>query len=413
MKVVKVLCVPGQTGFFTDDQAAIGAGAEHDGFTYVGPARTPGLAAIRNPGETVSVLLVLEDGQVAHGDCASVQYAGVGGRDPVFNPVEAIELIESIVAPRLLGRDLVNFREVAPEFDTLRADGQTLHTAIRYGVSQAVLDAVARTRGITMAEVIRDEYDTGASLRPVPIFAQSGDDRYNNVDKMILRRVAALPHGLINTVDDKLGRSGELLEAYVVWVRNRVLQLRHSPDYEPLLHFDVYGTVGMAFGADPSRMADYLARLGELAAPFQLRIEHPVDAGSRDAQIKAFAALRQQLKLRDSTVQLSVDEWCNTLDDVHAWVAAGAAHAVHVKTPDLGSVHNTAEALIAVRRAGLSAFCGGTCNETDRSAQVCAHVAMACEAELVLAKPGMGVDEGVMIVANEMARVHALAETRL
>ena len=37
---------------------------------------------------------------------------------------------------------------------------------------------------------------------------------------------------------------------------------------------------------------------------------------------------------------------------------------------------------------------------------------MACEATQVLAKPGMGVDEGLMIVANEMARTAALVRAR-
>jgi methylaspartate ammonia-lyase len=37
---------------------------------------------------------------------------------------------------------------------------------------------------------------------------------------------------------------------------------------------------------------------------------------------------------------------------------------------------------------------------------------MACGAGQILAKPGMGVDEGMMIVGNEMARVTAIAATR-
>jgi methylaspartate ammonia-lyase len=56
--------------------------------------------------------------------------------------------------------------------------------------------------------------------------------------------------------------------------------------------------------------------------------------------------------------------------------------------------------------------CGGTCNETDLSARVCTHIAMACGAGQVLAKPGMGVDEGLMLAGNEMARVTALAQAR-
>ena len=50
-----------------------------------------------------------------------------------------------------------------------------------------------------------------------------------------------------------------------------------------------------------------------------------------------------------------------------------------------------------------------SCNETDKSAEVSVNIAVACNATQFLAKPGMGVDEGLMIVNNEMNRVIALA----
>ena len=412
MQIVDVLCVPVRAGFFADDQAAIRAGARADGFTYSGSALTPGFRAVRDPGEAVSVLLVLSDGQVAHGDCAAVQYQGVGGRDRVFRAAEAVEVLQRVVAPVLVGAELTDFPGLAARVESLTDDGRPLHTAVRYGVSQAVLDAVARARGVTMAEVIRDDYATGLPIRPVPMFVQCGDERYANVDRMILKGAGFLPHGLINQVETKLGADGGLFAEYLTWVRNRILALRLDRGYRPVLHFDVYGTVGLAFDADAGRMADYLARLGELSAPFRLQIEHPVDAGSRDGQIAALAALREALARRGSAVQIIVDEWCNTLDDVAQFVAAGAADVVHVKTPDLGGIGNSVQALLLVARGGLGAYCGGTCNETDRSAQVTAHVAMACGAEQVLAKPGMGVDEGLMVVGNEMARVAALVAAR-
>jgi len=37
---------------------------------------------------------------------------------------------------------------------------------------------------------------------------------------------------------------------------------------------------------------------------------------------------------------------------------------------------------------------------------------MACGADQILAKPGMGVDEGLQVVGNEMIRVAALAAFR-
>lgn len=412
MVIADVVAVPVRSGFFADDQAAIRGGAAHDGFTYSGTPATAGFRAIRQPGEAVSVLLVLDDGQVAQGDCAAVQYSGVGGRGGVFEAHAAAETIDRHVGPWLCGRPVTRFREMAREVEGLTVEGRPLHAAIRYGVTQALLDAVARTQRVTMAEVVRDEYETGIAIRTVPLFVQSGDDRHTNVDKMVLKEADVLPHGLINAVDTKLGRDGELLLAYVAWVRGRIMSLRSRPEYSPRLHFDVYGTIGLAFDHDVDRVAEYLERLGAVAAPFGVCVEHVIDGGSRSEQIRISAALRSALRERGSAVQIAVDEWCNTLEDIELFVAAEAADVIHVKTPDLGGINNTIEALLLVARSGLSAYCGGSCNETDRSAQVSAHIAMACGAAQVLAKPGMGVDEGMMIVGNEMARTAALIANR-
>ncbi len=204
LSIVGVLTVAVRSGFFADDQSAIRAGVTRDGFSYAGDPVTAGFRSIRQPGEAVSVLLLLSDGQVAHGDCASVQYPGVGGRDPVFDGAAAIDTIERHVAPLLRNLSLVDFRTPAALVDTLTVDGGPLHTAIRYGVTQALLDAVARSRRLSMAEVIRDEYETGVELVPVPMFVQSGDDMHDNVDKMVLKEADVLPHGLINHVETKV-----------------------------------------------------------------------------------------------------------------------------------------------------------------------------------------------------------------
>ena len=155
-----VVLSKGLTGFYFDDQRAIRRGNySENGFTYDGVPVTPGFVKIRQAGESVSVQLVLEDGQVAYGDCAAVQYSGAGGRDPLFLANSYIPQIEAYVVPRLLGRKLTSFRELAEEIDGLRnGDGKPLHTAIRYGVTQAILDAVAKSRHVTMAEVVVDEY---------------------------------------------------------------------------------------------------------------------------------------------------------------------------------------------------------------------------------------------------------------
>lgn len=412
MKIIDVVCSAGKTGFYFDDQRAIKAGAGHDGMFYLGETVTPGFETIRQSGESISVQLILEDGQVAFGDCAAVQYSGAGGRDPLFLAKDFIPVIEKEIAPKLIGRDLNNFKTLAEEFDSMQVEGKRLHTAIRYGITQALLDAVAKARKVTMAEVIQADYNTGLKITKRPIFTQSGDDRYMNADKMIIKGADVLPHALINNVKEKLGEHGEILLDYVKWLRDRILAKRVNPEYYPIFHIDVYGTIGAAFNCDTVKMADYIATLVEAAKPFKLRIEGPMDVEDRDKQIEALAALTAEVDRRGIEVELVADEWCNTLEDIKLFADKKAGHVVQIKTPDLGGVNNIADAILYCNKVGIGSYCGGTCNETNRSAEVTTNIGMACGALQVLAKPGMGVDEGFMIVFNEMARVEALVNRR-
>lgn len=412
MKIIDVVCSAGKTGFYFDDQRAIKAGAGHDGMFYLGETVTPGFETIRQSGESISVQLILEDGQVAFGDCAAVQYSGAGGRDPLFLAKDFIPVIEKEIAPKLIGRDLNNFKTLAEEFDSMQVEGKRLHTAIRYGITQALLDAVAKARKVTMAEVIQADYNTGLEITKRPIFTQSGDDRYMNADKMIIKGADVLPHALINNVKEKLGEHGEILLDYVKWLRDRILAKRVNPEYYPIFHIDVYGTIGAAFNCDTVKMADYIATLVEAAKPFKLRIEGPMDVEDRDKQIEALAALTTEVDRRGIEVELVADEWCNTLEDIKLFANKKAGHVVQIKTPDLGGVNNIADAILYCNKVGIGSYCGGTCNETNRSAEVTTNIGMACGALQVLAKPGMGVDEGFMIVFNEMARVEALVNRR-
>ena len=410
MKIVDIVCSKGRTGFYFDDQRAIKGGAGHDGIFYVGAPVTEGFTSVRQAGESISVMIVLEDGQVAYGDCAAVQYSGAGGRDPLFLADDFIPVIEQYIKPELVGKEADDFRGLAAMMEAIQVDGKRLHTAIRYGVSQAILDAVAKATGRMMCEVVADEYGCSVSEKPIAIFTQSGDDRYNNADKMIIKGADVLPHALINNVKDKLGENGEKLAEYVAWLRDRILGMRLNENYMPVMHIDVYGTIGGAFGNhNYTKMADYIQELEQIAKPFHLRIEGPMDCDcDRETQLEALAALTKELDARGSSVELVADEWCNTLEDIKLFADHKAGHMVQIKTPDLGGVNNTIEAVLYCKEKGIGAYQGGTCNETDRSAQVCVHCAMATQPVQILAKPGMGVDEGYMIVNNEMQRILAL-----
>ena len=410
MKIVNVVCSAGKTGFFFDDQKAIKTTAKADGAAYFGTPATPGFTSVRQAGESISVMFVLEDGQIAYGDCAAVQYSGAGGRDPLFLAADFIPVIMKEIAPLYAGKEITTFKQMADLVDKYvsPSTGAILHTAIRYGVTQACLDAVAKAQKTLMAKVVAKEYGLELSNKLIPIFSQSGDDRYSNTDKMILKGSQVLPHALFNNVPEKLGMQGEKLAEYVKWLSARIQKLRSVQTYAPIIHIDVYGTLGIAFNNDLPKIAQYLKTIEENAKPFAIRIEGPVDMGEREAQIEALTKLRKLVDDQNIKVEIVADEWCNTYEDVVDFTDRKSGHMAQVKTPDLGGINNTIEAILYCKKHGMGAYLGGTCNETNRSAEICAHIGMATQPEQILAKPGMGVDEGFMLVFNEMSRILAL-----
>lgn len=402
MKIRDVLLAPGNGAFFYDDQAAIVGGAAHDGFRYLGAPVTPGFSAIRQAAASLGIGLVLDDDAVVWGDMMAVQYSGAGGRDALFDAEAIAALVRAVVVPRLLESDPSAFLAACDH--VFAAIGESrLPLAVEYGVSQALLSAAAHIARTTMAEVVCAEFELPVLARAVPLYAQSGDAREINVDKMILKGVDVLPHGLINA-PDKFGRRGETFRSYVRWVARRIAEIG-APGYAPVLHFDIYGWAGREFGLDADAIAEFLARVADDVPGFTLNIECPADFGSTPAQVDGYAAIMAAMARRGTTARIVADERCNTLDDIRQFAEAGAAHLVQIKMPDVGSIADTARAVLLCKRHGVGAYVGGSCAETDLSARASVHIAVATQADMMLAKPGMGVDEGLSIVGNEQARL--------
>ncbi len=392
----------------------------------------------------------------------AVAYSGKAGREPVFSSQAGMTAIRERVASLLIGRSLTSFRELAAAVDALTEEvtverpapppeladedpiirpemsrrelltaparflravqqevetesgpameqvllTRPLHPAVRYGVSQALLAAAAQARHRTMAEVICQEWGLPRPVALVPIHAQCGGDRYHGADKMIVRRVTSLPHALVDDIPEQLGSDGGKLVQYVRWLAGRIRQLG-GPNYRPTIHIDVHGALGKIFDNQPGRVLGQLGALEKAAQPYPLRVECPVMLDSRQAQMDAMRTLRDYLRFRKFSVQLVADEWANTLDDICAFAAAGAADMIQIKMPDLGGIHNAVDAVLVCNAAGVEAFLGGSCAETDLSARVSVHLALAARPAMVMAKPGMGVDEAVVLAQNEMARTLA------
>ena len=411
MKVVDIILSKGFTGYYLDDKHAIQKGATLDRNFYFGEPVTPGFKTIRQPGESVSFMLVLDDGQISCGDCATGQYSGIGGRDKPFFADELIAYIEENIKSRLIGVVIEDFRSFAQKIEDMRIDGERLHTGVKYGITQSILDAVAKTNKLTMAEVICKEYDVAPAATMPPVFIQTGDDRYIGTDKGIMKRADVLPHALIKYVEDEVGADGEKLLEYAKWIKERIVKIGDG-DYQPRIHLDLYGTIGKIFNKDIEKVVDYLEKLESALKPYTVQVEMPIDMGSKADTFTAFAEIKKAFKQRDINIKLVVDEWANTLDEIKEWADSGATDIVQIKTIDVGGIDRIIEAVLYCNEKGVGSYLGGTCNETDVSARVCANVAVATNPLQMLAKPGMGVDEPFMIVKNEMSRVLSIIQSK-
>lgn len=411
MRIKSVICSVGRSGYMHRDLMAMKAGARQDGFVFHGKPLSPGFKKIVEPGTIISVMLELEDGQIAFGDCADVILAGVAGRDPAFYGEEHVDYVRNEIAPLLKGRDVSKFRANADEFDRHRRGGKPMHTAVRYGITQALLHATALSHKKTMAEIIAAEYGSTVSKAPIPILASGHKDDPLQLDRTILKRIDLLPHASFTIVKDHVGLEGEKLLAFAGGVSRRIREIGDA-DYKPRIHLDVYGTLGELFGMKLEPLADYLGRLQQAAGPYGLLVESPIIAKTQEEQIASFKKLRALLKEKGIAVGLIADEWCNTLEDIKLFADVSASDYVQIKTPDLGGINNTIEAVLYCRSKKMGSSLGGTANETDHSARICTHIGLACSPDFMLSKPGLGVDEAVMIQTNEMARTLAILAAR-
>jgi methylaspartate ammonia-lyase len=221
--------------------------------------------------------------------------------------------------------------------------------------------------------------------------------------------VASLPHALVDNPTEQVGPDGAELTRYLRWLA-KYIDAQGDETYQPTIHLDLHGALGQIYDNELGRMLGQLFAWELAAGPYQLRIESPMVLESCEAQMEAMATLRDYARLRKMRVQLVADEWANTLDDIRAFVDAEAADMIQVKMPDLGSIHNAIEAVLACQAGGVGVLLGGSYAETDLSARAAVHVALATRPDLLMAKPGLGVDEAISLVHNEMARALARPE---
>lgn len=196
MKPTDVQFVIGLSGYFVKDLEAVRRSPAYDPLRDDIPPCTPGFRSVVQAGQVISIILHLPCGGIAVGDSVDVIFSGAASRDPLFMAEEHLPVLESVVKPWLLSCDLSHFRHNAERVDLpwTELHGRRLHSAIRYGLTQALLAATALAQRRTIAEVICHEWSLGSIAdRPVDILASCHRNDALQLDRMIMKKAPMLP----------------------------------------------------------------------------------------------------------------------------------------------------------------------------------------------------------------------------
>ena len=393
-----------------------------------------------------SVGLVLDDERVAWGDCARP------AQTPPLSDQDALVGIEQVVAPALVGRRLAGFRKLAgdiaaltetvireepiprPEADAplpgvsrrallrghIRAETppssppptrlitseQPLHPALRYGLEQALLAALALAQNRSIAEVLADEYDRPRPTAAIPLHVQLDTDQPLESLQRVGPGIASVGYRVPEGPPaDILGENGVILQGFVRGVKERLLHT--FPDGgAPAIHLDLRGGLGQLYGGATGKMLGALFGLEQAASPLPLRIENPISPAGESAKLTA--ELQGFIRMRKMQVELAVGE-IDSLETALFLAQADAYALLNGEPARLGGFSQAAEALLACRANDKRIMLNAAPRDTARSLAVLGQAALGLGADFV----GVSTDcNNPALVYGEMERALVEMEVR-
>lgn len=399
--------------------------------------------------ETISIGVVLDGKHVAWGECVAAPTLTGAEEETPFRIMEGTAVIQNQILPLLKGQPLNRFRPLAAQVDSLteivtitrplppaqpagptksfsRRDLFTervwdpewskeipteqmtvkrpIHHALRYGVSQALLAAVATSRRQSIAEVVAAEYGLPLPETAVAIHLEIAEAHTITVDPMLIHS-----WGYTTASQDfksELGKNAQRLQRYVRELKT-YFATTTGESYRPTIHLDVRGGLGQLYDNDTGKILGALFGLEKAAAPYPLRVANPIIAADRETQAQKLRQLKEYLRLRRMKLQLVGGADIHTVDDAITLARSQVVDLIHLPVPQLGSLHQAIAAVQACQDQGMGVLLDGSTAATGVAMRILCHVALAVQPDFIMVKSGRREDKDLALVHNEMARTVA------
>jgi len=380
---------------------------------------------------------VTDDNQRYWGQCRVAKNSDPSDENAFFETQQAVQTVQNLVQPALLGAPLARFREVVARLDDLietitvsrpappdptpteavsrrqLLTGQLtpengdkpvrmeqvqvqrpLPAALQWGLSQALLAAVAASKRLTITELLCDEFNMPHPESPVPLHIEVTDDNIAIAAPILSHQVASLGYTTSATNHQStLGVNAEKLQRLVRQVRQWLSTA--VPDQQPTIHLNVQGGLGVLFDNNEGKILGALYGLEHTAKPYPVAVQNAAIVNDRSSQIKILHRIKSYFRIRQMKIRLVADAWINSLEDVHAFLEAEAAHAIYLEAPRLGGIHHTLDAIQACRKKNVPVILSGN----GRFHTTIAQITLAARPSLVSGPPAP--------LHNEMSRILA------
>ncbi len=397
----------------------------------------PGLSRTGQGAPAILVGIVIDDSDIAWGSCEDFFVDGNPDPPLPFVVEKGIRTIQDQVVPILVGQGLSNFRPLDAAIESIRetvtilkplpqpkkelpgisrraiitgflstAEKDTsaasteeimierpLHPALRHGLSQAILSAVSKVRGMTTAEVICQEFNLPIPKTAVPL--QMPIRRGQTL--LIQDQVAVLAYAINGKgPEELLGSNGEKIQRFVRQLRERLVK---SDQHDQItIHLDARGSLGKLYDNEAGKILGALYGLEQAASPCSIRVQDPIIMDDRDAQIKALGQLRDYLRMRQMALQLVAGAKIVSLADVQAFVDHQCAHKLHLTMPHFGTVREVMEASQICQQADIGIVMAGV------PSAIISQVALAMQPDALTYPPDWPADAAIATYQNEMTR---------
>lgn len=323
----------------------------------------------------------LDDGQQFWADCVVVPAASRLDAAAVFDPIQAANQVHQLVQPLWQNQSAAAFRPLAQQLSGLVESfryvrpvqprphkplgalsrrsllsgffaeeaslpmpkeemveiERPLHPALQYGLTAALLQAVASANRLPVAALVAKEFGVAVPETAVPLQIALNDATIQTARSILTSHVASVGYTTSkNNHKETLGAAGERLQQHVRQVAGWLPTVDAS--FTPTIFLDLQGGFGDLFNNNPGKILGALFGLEQAAKPFCLLVQNPIWLASKAEQLDQLKTLKSYLSIRRMQLKLVADAWVDSLADAELFANADSCHMVHLALPRLGNL---------------------------------------------------------------------------